>query len=400
MIQNKSDVSGKKKPMILGIGGSGSAMLDELSFLPGIESYTLALVDTDQERVSRSRADVKITASSDWGITSGVGCGGDVLRGERAVARERHRISEMLKDASFLTVCGGLGGGTATGGIRTVCSVARALSLPAVFLVTMPFSFESYSRRHNAEKSAAELLLAADVLLTLPNDLLFAQLPPDMPAEQAFQQSAMNMAHTVFGVAELMRCKSLLGADYAAFMAPLKGKRCDCSLGVGIAESTDGLDRASIALERMLRSPFLGGMDQLKKADAAFLILSGGSDLQIAELKRTLEIAGDVFPKKLELFSGASVAESMNGHLQLTVITAKYTDIPAVPRNSGTAGKLRPAEENVPGILTQGEFSLTNYSRGIFETLNIPPTKYRDEDLDIPTFQRKNISIDQGRTGG
>ena len=49
------------------------------------------------------------------------------------------------------------------------------------------------------------------------------------------------------------------------------------------------------------------------------------------------------------------------------------------------------------GELLQEEFSLTSYSRGIFE--NLPPTKYRDEDLDIPTFQRRNISIDRGKTG-
>ncbi len=391
----------KKKPMILGIGGSGSSILEQLSFLPGIDAYSLARIDTDRVSAASPSAAETILASADWGATSGNGCGGDVIRGERAIARERGAIMRMLEKASFLTVCGGLGGGTATGGLRTICSVAHKLELPTVFLLTMPFSFEAYSRRHNAENCVEELLQMADVLITLPNDLLFSAMPPDMPAQQSFEHSARDMAYTVFGVAELMRCKSLMGADYADFMAPLKGKRCDCALGIGAADGSDGLDRSAIALDRMLRSPFLGGIENLKKADAAFLILSGGTDLQLAELKRTLETASDIFPKKTELYSGAAVSSSMNGRLQLTVITANYAEKPPEKnvRPDRTAVRTAAPAAEPSGILTQGELGLTSYSRGIFETLNLPPTKYRDEDLDIPTFQRQNVSIDKGKTG-
>ena len=40
---------------------------------------------------------------------------------------------------------------------------------------------------------------------------------------------------------------------------------------------------------------------------------------------------------------------------------------------------------------------LQSYSKGIFA--NLPPTKYKEEDLDIPTFQRRNITIDKGGNG-
>ena len=391
----------KKRPMILGIGGSGAAMIEQLALLPGINEYILALIDTDRDTTLRSAAELRISAAVDWGISnSGGGCGGDIIRGERAMARERQAISEMLEKASFLTVCGGLGGGTATGGARTIASVARNLKLPAVFLLTTPFSFESYSRRHNAQDCVRELLPMTDILLTLPNDLLFAQLPPDLPAEQAFERSSIEMAYTVFGMSELMRCRNLLGADYAAFMRPVKGMRCDCSLGIGAADSTDGLDRSSIALERLLASPFLGGQEFLKKAETLFLVLSGGTDLQLAELKRTLEIASGVFPKKIEIFSGAAISDNMDGRIQLTAIAVKYEKAPPARKKSISSRHDLHAQDDLPAVsgeLMQEEFALTSYSRGIFE--NQPPTKYRDEDLDIPTFQRLNISIDRGKTG-
>ena len=40
------------------------------------------------------------------------------------------------------------------------------------------------------------------------------------------------------------------------------------------------------------------------------------------------------------------------------------------------------------------ELGLQSYSKGIFEKL--PSMRFRDEDLDIPTYQRRNIHIDKG----
>jgi len=67
-----------------------------------------------------------------------------------------------------------------------------------------------------------------------------------------------------------------------------------------------------------------------------------------------------------------------------------------VPKTADTL--IEPDEDEKPqGPLMQEEFELTSFSRGIFE--NMPPTKYQDEDLDIPTYQRRNVSIDRGKTG-
>ncbi|MBO5958779.1 MAG: hypothetical protein J6Q65_01520 [Lentisphaeria bacterium] len=100
-----------KKPMILGIGGSGAVMVEQLSLLPGIDRYHLALIDTDRTTIEHSPANIRLIAAADWGVANGSGCGGDVIRGERALASERTSVEKMLAEASFLTVCGGLGGG-------------------------------------------------------------------------------------------------------------------------------------------------------------------------------------------------------------------------------------------------------------------------------------------------
>ena len=84
----------------------------------------------------------------------------------------------------------------------------------------------------------------------------------------------------------------------------------------------------------------------------------------------------------------------------MTAIAVKYEKTPHTRKKTAVGRQeLRQPDDGAvsTGELLQEEFSLTSYSRGIFE--NLPPTKYRDEDLDIPTFQRRNISIDRGKTG-
>ena len=44
----------------------------------------------------------------------------------------------------------------------------------------------------------------------------------------------------------------------------------------------------------------------------------------------------------------------------------------------------------------QGLLNLQSFTKGIFA--GCAPVRYRDDDLDIPTFQRKGIMIDKGST--
>ena len=395
------------KALVVGIGGCGIRILGFLRDDPRAKWLVTLAVDTDGGALAGSHADAVINASADWNSKSSAGCGGDVLRGERAVSHERANLKDHIRGFSLIIVTGGLGGGTATGGVRTLASVAREAGIPVLFLLTTPFSFEAHSRRKNAEDCLQEIIPVADVVLTMPNDLLFSTLPPDTPAEAAFATSAKEMAGTVAGIASILRCRDLVGTDFATFMRALHKRKASCGVGVGIAENSDGLDRCALALTRMLDSPFLGGKEAMKRADAAILTLTGGPDLELGELKRTLELAAGVMPKGIELLSGANVCDEAEGSVQLTAVIFQY----APESKPEPLPKRTPAPSSEPAAVDHGdelsltfppvsdnaeevELGLQSYDKGIFEKL--PAVRFRDEDLDIPTYQRRNIHIDKG----
>ena len=395
------------KALVVGIGGCGIRILGFLRDDPRAKWLVTLAVDTDGGALAGSHADAVINASADWNSKSSAGCGGDVLRGERAVSHERANLNDHIRGFSLIIVTGGLGGGTATGGVRTLASVAREAGIPVLFLLTTPFSFEAHSRRKNAEDCLQEIIPVADVVLTMPNDLLFSTLPPDTPAEAAFATSAKEMAGTVAGIASVLRCRDLLGTDFATFMRALHKRRASCGVGVGVAENSDGLDRCALALTRMLDSPFLGGQEAMKRADAAIVTLTGGPDLELGELKRTLELAAGAMPKGVEILSGANICDEAAGSVQMTAVIFQYAPdskpetLP--PRASRPAAASLPLsggdEPSLPfsaasGDVEEVELGLQSYDKGVFEKL--PAVRFRDEDLDIPTYQRRNIRIDKG----
>lgn len=392
-----------EKITVIGIGRSGVKIVDTLTRINASSRLHLVAIDTDKETLDRCSVTDKILADSGW--RHGAGCGGDVIKGQRSLARERGRLAELLKDTSMLIVTGGLGGGTATGGVPIISSVAADKNVPAVYMMTLPFSFEGHSKLRIAEDGVKELLPTADILMCLPNDLLFSSMDANVAVEQAFIHADIEVARAILAVTEVFRCQTMLSADFSSFRSALHRRKSTCCFGIGTANASDGLNRCHIALERMLQSPLMGGIDQLKSANAVILIMTGGKDLQLSEMKKALEVAESFISPGARVIVGANTDEAYIDTIQITAIAVRYDKTePAIPEPSSTPEKTfqrqaapmnREVHDAFGGdLFEQGELPLQNISKGIF--VNSTPFVYNGEDLDIPTFQRKMIIIDKG----
>ncbi|MBR2425366.1 MAG: hypothetical protein IKB16_01365 [Lentisphaeria bacterium] len=395
--------SNTKRVLALGVGGAGCNIIRCLKAIAPDSGLFTAVIDTDSMSLKDHPADFQLAASSDWNLRYDSGCGGDIIRGERALARVRKKILDLLKGYDMVVITAGLGGGTATGGLRTVASVLRELGTPSVLLLTLPFLTENYGRRKNAEDCLNELICFTNVVLPLPNDLLYTRLPPETPAANAVTMANAEMATTVLGVANLLKCNDFTGgSDYGVFLNMLNKHKAECAIGIGRSMDPADPDRTVTALQKVMDSPFLGGLDTIKQADAAIVILSGGAKMTLAEMKRSLEQCTALFTGATEVLTGINTNAGDEDFFQLAVITIKYdeSDPKSAKKRKRTATIKQPAEPVAPvqnpeqASLFQGELGLTSYSRGYFE--KFPAVKFKDNDLDIPTFQRRNLYIDKG----
>ncbi|MBO5723526.1 MAG: hypothetical protein J6S58_01720 [Lentisphaeria bacterium] len=397
--ETDAPVQKEKKILIVALGGGGAKILVTLQALHPNADLSTLLLETDRESTRLDTGgEVMLISPNSWSANSFHGCGGNPMNGERAFARERAKITEKLSGYDFVVVCGCLGGGTAGGGVKILASILRNLPIPAVFLFSMPFSFESYTRRNRAAQCLSDLHDTTELLITLPNDLLFSTISPETPADLAFTQAAAELSETVFGITELFRSRKLIGPDYAEFSAALRKRKNTCAFGCGSASDRDGLNRCAMALENLLESPFLGGIDRLSSSNAVFLTMTGGKDLQIAEMKRTLENFSSLLPSGVQVASGVTIHPEFEGKVLLTALVIFYeygiaSDRPEFAQE--TLWSTIPETKDTASY-EQGLLNLQSFSKGIFS--GCAPVKYRDEDLDIPTFQRKGLMIDRGST--
>lgn len=398
-LQEPAESPAEKKILIAALGGGGARILFSLCALYRTAHLDTLLLETDRESASlETGGEVMLISPNSWSANSFSGCGGDPMIGERAFARERAKITEKISGYDFVIVCGCLGGGTATGGARVLASILRNLSTPSLFLFSQPFCFESYTRRSRAIQCLSDLQDVTELLIALPNDLLFSTLQPETPADLAFGQASGELAGVLFSITELFRSRRLIGPDYAEFSAVLRKRRNTCAFGSGSATENDTLDRCTMALEHLLESPFLGGIDRLSTSNAVFLTMTGGKDLQIAEMKRTLENFSSLLPSGIQISSGVTIHPGFEGKVLLTALAIQYEHSPAQERPEyaqETLWSTMPVKKESDSY-EQGLLNLQSFTKGIFA--GCAPVRYRDDDLDIPTFQRKGIMIDKGST--
>ncbi len=408
---------------VLGLGCAGVKILSSLRGMPEAAHLQLLVLDTDRYSLEASPllAEDKILADEQW--CHGQGCGGDFLKGERAMVRERADLEKRLAGAGMLIVVGGLGGGTASGGVSALAGIGARLKIPTIFVVTMPFSLEGHTKRRIGEETLTNILPVADAVVTLPNDLLFSVLPAETSATEAFLLADREIARAILGLSELVRVGNLIPSDIGDLRTILKGRKGYCGIGIGAAsysEIADGSVQSvgDLALARLLESPLSGGLAKLRESDVVICSLLGGGTMTLADMKQTIENFQNSLGESVEVIAGVNSDPRYGDLIQLTAIAVKYDERPesgvmtvasaqdaAANETESLKRKVRSRRnEKRTGVSTvntgendlmQPDLALEPRSRGVF--MNTTQTLINNEDLDEPTFQRRMVVIDKGR---
>ncbi len=386
---------------ILAVGGAGCRIIREFAAGSSSGNYRLLALDSDVESLQKTGLPESslIQAGKLW--RSGRGCGGDMMAGQMAVSGMRKELAAALENCETLLVVAGLGGGLASGGLPVIFGVAAKMHINTVLLCTLPFAMEGYQRRKLAdERIINDLLPIVDAVIALPNDLLFSTMEADVSLAEAFRYADEQMAHSLLSLGTLVGGGNLFSADFASFTGVLKRRHTLCAFGAGRVDS--GSDAPEKVMEKLLESPFMGGSETLKSADAVAFSLLGGPELSLGDAKAALDLAirqiGDNEEKTLLL--GAGTSESLTGRMQLTALAVRYLDKNETVTDR--AGKRKSSSRrHYDGIQEEqgGEqLALPNLiaeEKGIME--NTTPVMIDGEDLDIPAFKRRGLILDLGK---
>ena len=263
---------------------------------------------------------------------------------------------------------------------------------------------EGNARFRNSDKALKLLHETADAVILLNNEALFKSMSGNFQTN--FQNSNKLIANCLYGIAELSRNNGFIPIDFAHIKQLLGQKDATCRIALGTAT---GNDKTTVAINDLIHSPLLGGIDKLKDAHAAIISVSAGEDSALDELNECVKQVKDFFSLDCEITVGLSSGNRKDNRLFITVLSITYDELDSVkPDLYGSSYNIektlnqqktpsqriqRPnMNETVYNI--QGELPLMEMTTGQFSVST--PSTYHGENYDIPTFMRKGITIDTG----
>ena len=301
---------------IIGVGGGGSNAIETM-IKEGIQGVQFIAVNTDDQALEGSSAEIKIQLGSK--LTKGLGAGANPEIGRRAAVESYEEIVKALRGADMVFVTAGMGGGTGTGGAPLVAQAAEELDILTVGIVTNPFLFEGRKRMKQAEKGIRELRNYVDTLIVVPNEKLLQFSKKETPLVETFKITDNILLQAVKGIAELVSVPGLINLDFADIKTVMLDKGM-ALMGRGVSE---GADRAKRAVCEAISSPLLDGVS-IKGATGMIVNITAGSSLSLIEVQEASSILTKVADDEADIIVGTVIDKNMGDKLSVTVIATGF----------------------------------------------------------------------------
>ena len=375
---------------LIGIGGAGGRIIARAG--AGVpESVHLAAVNTDTAELAELELPVKLQIGAKR--TRGAGCGGNAGTGRLAAEDDLSTVRELFAGARLVLAAAGLGGGTGTGALPAVLRAAHEAGALSAALVTLPFAFEGPTRRAAAEEALRGVRDAADLLVAVSNDRLLETIEDDRVAA-AFERADAIVGDSAATLCNLVARPAYIRLDFGD-LQDLIG-RCDGVCTLGYAEG-EGRNRAQKAADALLKGPMLEAGKLLAGAGAILVGIVGGEDLALKDVGDLMQAIQDHAPEGCRIGMGTTLNPALKRKLTAVVFTGDAAIAVPAAESRAEAGARKPARRTrrVKANERQRllELDLTPTGRGRFK--NVEPTVLDGEDLDIPTYIRRGISLDK-----
>src|SRR5579864_2896259 len=186
---------------VIGVGGGGGNAVARM-VREGLEGVEFHAMNTDLQALEACQVPNKLQLGAK--MTCGLGAGSNPEIGRQAALENTDRIVELLQGADMVFVTAGLGGGTGTGAVPVIASLAKELDALTVAVVTKPFGFEGPKRMKQAEEGLAEIGATVDTVISVGNDRLLELAPKGTSFFDAFQVADDILRQAVQGISDII----------------------------------------------------------------------------------------------------------------------------------------------------------------------------------------------------
>ncbi len=375
---------------VAGLGTAGVRVMDRIGS-HGVQGATFAVLHTNRDMLANTQVQTRIPLGD--GDAAAGGCGGDVALGRKSAEQDIEMVRGLISDCQALIVVAGLGGGTATGALPVILQAARGAGVFTAVMLTMPFAFEGGSRQRVAEDGLRMVLPLADFVATVTNDALVGDADKQM--DKALDYALEGLAAGVCSLWQILAMPSLLALDQGDLRALHSQEGTACQFSFGMAT---GADRGKAAVQDLMAS-FPGATRAMRAGNGLVACVCASHDLTLAEVSEVMDPLHEAVRENGIFRAGVVLHDTWRDRLFLSVFSgdARKKVTAAVRGTASGQQKIKVKVKNAAvNRGAQKEFQLevtTAQGQGRFGRTKA--TILDGEDLDIPTYVRRNIKLER-----
>jgi hypothetical protein len=209
-----------------------------------------------------------------------------------------------------------------------VAEIARDMGILTIAVVTKPFAFEGKTRMRKAENGIDELKQRVDTLVVIPNERLLSVCPKGTSFKGAFLVADDVLRQGISGISDLISQTGIINLDFADVKAVMEsGGMAHLGIGVGKGEKamTDAANNA-------IASPMLE--TSIDGARAVLINVTCNSNCSITDINDAVEMITAAADSEANIIFGASIDDSLEDEVRITVIATGFEKEPFPPRTS------------------------------------------------------------------
>ena len=364
-------MNGESSMILIGVGTAGSSIARGVSRAFG-GGMRFVLADTDAATGEAGGPFALLGGDR----LSGRGAGGDVVAGRLAAEYSVKVIDEHLEGVRLAVIVTALGGGTGGGATLETAKHLAERGIPSIVFATTPFAFEGEDRQRNARGLMSMIEDAANATFFLPLDKLVADTDN---MQEAMRRAIDTVASGVTLFWRLVERPGYIRLDAERLRHILSG----AGRGRFATVTAQGPGRAAEIVDRLIRSEMLATSSGPVRSTLCGIL--AGDDLLLSEVGKIADGIKGAFAGLTFDLATVNDESTFSGRSSVVLMLFESAAKPDDETRPGSVMGIRRRK-------SKGALSVGPTGRGRFK--DAEPTIWNGEDLDIPTFIRKNLNLD------
>lgn len=357
-------------PLILiGVGGAGAEMTRGIFRAYGSDIRAI-VVDTDARSGANGELPFVLLGGN---RLAGRGTGGQPASARAAFQDDPALLDTALEGVRTAVVVTALGGGTGGGATGELLKHLHTLGIVTLLFATRPFAFEGDERVRAARTAAGPISQHADVSVFIPLDDLVSGHDN---MNDAFKHGIDTLASGVTLLWRILERPGYISLDAERLRKILSG----CGTANFATATAAGPDRTNAVLAALAENPLLQRDESRPPVRTILVGVLAGDDLRLSEVAAVSGGLQAAYGPNAAIELG-TVNDEQTFSGRLTVVTLLFEESATATRGGAGAGSSH--ADHGGGLVSNSRFR------------NAEKTMWKDEDLDVPTFSRRSLTLDR-----